>query len=125
MSSQGRTPELGDVLAVHDDVAAGRVDEAQHQSGQGGFARSALTDQPEGGPGHHFEVDTVDRPNGSCLASQHTAANGELLDHVGHRHHRLDAGPRRGAHERRRRHFEPGAGQRELVLSGATGQDHR
>ena len=69
-------------------VPAGRVDEAEHQPGQGGLARAALAHQTQGRPGVDAQADLVDRSHRPGHPPQHPAAQREILDQVAHLEHR-------------------------------------
>ena len=54
-----RLAHLGDILAVKQHLAAGRLQQAQHSAAQRGFATAALADNAQGLPGANGQIHIV------------------------------------------------------------------
>ena len=74
--------EIGDVLAVDPDAAAGRLDQAQDAARHRRFAAAGFADQPERFPDAEREADAIDRMHGADLAAQDAAAHRIVFDEV-------------------------------------------
>ncbi len=122
-ASQLDTGQRGDVGAVDDDRAGGGLDDADHQAGQRGLARPALSDQPEGGAGRDDQGHAVDgvHPSGHPLQDPRPGGEplGQVMDGEGRRPHRDLVDPVHG--HRPGVPGRTGPGQLELVLTEAPG----
>ena len=127
--SERRAAQGGDVLAIDDDRAPGRVDETDHQPGQGGLSRSALAHETQGPPGVDPQGHLVDRSHRPGHPPQHPAAQREILDQVAHledRGHGLDRRCRLTHGALCRRAVESGrrSGQGQLILPDTASEGH-
>ena len=98
----------GDVFAAEQDPPPRRTDEAEHQSGQGRFARTAFADESQRCASGDGEIHVVDRVHCSLATPGH--ADTELTGHVDQLGNR--------AVRRRRQRGDKGKGGGHDVLSG-------
>src|SRR5215813_12651603 len=79
-------PQVGDVVAVEDDLPAGGLKQTGQQAAGGRLAASRLSHQPERLALADAEVKAVDRPDGADLAAEDDAAcDGEVFLQPGDR----------------------------------------
>src|SRR4029077_12200648 len=70
------------VPAFKDDVARGRLDQAQHAAAGGRFAAAGFADQAERLAGINVEVDAIDRLHGAGLPLEQAGVDRECLGEV-------------------------------------------
>ncbi len=75
--------EMGDVVAVEPDAAAGRLDQPQDAARHRRFAAAGFADQPERLAGAKRKADAVDGVHGADAAAQDAAPHRIMLDEVG------------------------------------------
>ena len=68
-----------EVFAVEDDLARGRLDEAQDGPARGGLAASGFTDEPQRLAPAKLEADAVHRLHVPHVSSEHPPLNREVL----------------------------------------------
>ena len=74
--------EREQVAALETDAAGIRLDQAQHQPADGGFAAAGFADQRQRLAGIDMEADAVDRPDERRRPAEQIARGREMLDQV-------------------------------------------
>jgi hypothetical protein len=76
--------ELAQVLAFEAHFTAARLDQAQHQAAQGGFATTRLTHHAQGFAGADVQVHTIDRAHRTAGTAPQALAHHKVFAQLAH-----------------------------------------